>query len=141
MKTLWIAGIAIAASSSAFAQSTIYKYVDESGRVTYSNKPMKGAVVLDMEPLTTIPATPDASLHKASVAPDKPEVLMNGPHTIERCEEVTSYVLQEVFDALYEHGVFLEGMVLKPNMVVSVAHGFVRDLVLVTDGSPDVLTR
>jgi len=49
----------------------------------------------------------------------EPEVLMNGPHTIERCEEVTSYVLQEVFDALYEHGVFLEGMLLKPNMVVS----------------------
>lgn len=58
MKTVWIAGLAIAASTSAFAQSTIYKHVDDSGRITYSNKPMKGAVVLDLEPLTTIPGTP-----------------------------------------------------------------------------------
>ena len=58
MKTVWIAGLAIAASTSALGQSTIYKHVDDSGRVTYSNKPMKGAVVMDLEPLTTIPATP-----------------------------------------------------------------------------------
>jgi hypothetical protein len=58
MKTVWIAGLAIAASTSALAQSTIYKHVDESGRVTYSNKPMKGAMVMELEPLTTIPATP-----------------------------------------------------------------------------------
>ena len=58
MKTVWIAGLAIAASTSVFAQTTIYKHVDESGRITYSNKPMKGAVVMDLEPLMTIPGTP-----------------------------------------------------------------------------------
>jgi hypothetical protein len=58
MKFVWIASLAVAASATAWAQSTIYKHVDESGRVTYSNKPMKGATVLELDPLTTIPATP-----------------------------------------------------------------------------------
>jgi fructose-bisphosphate aldolase class I len=49
----------------------------------------------------------------------EPEVLMDGSHTIERCEEVTSFVLQTVFDQLFEHRIMLEGMVLKPNMVIS----------------------
>jgi fructose-bisphosphate aldolase class I len=49
----------------------------------------------------------------------EPEVLMNGAHTIERCEEVTGNVLHAVFDALFEHNVSLEGMLLKPNMVIS----------------------
>jgi fructose-bisphosphate aldolase class I len=49
----------------------------------------------------------------------EPEVLMDGAHTIERCEEVTTTVLQTVFDQLFEHRILLEGMVLKPNMVIS----------------------
>jgi len=49
----------------------------------------------------------------------EPEVLMDGPHTIERCEEVTSTVLHAVFDALFAYGVALEGIILKPNMVIS----------------------
>jgi fructose-bisphosphate aldolase class I len=49
----------------------------------------------------------------------EPEVLMDGAHSIERCEEVTSTVLQTVFDQLFEHRIVLEGMVLKPNMVIS----------------------
>ncbi len=49
----------------------------------------------------------------------EPEVLMDGSHTIERCNEVTGGALHAVFNALYEHGVLLEGMLLKPNMVVS----------------------
>jgi fructose-bisphosphate aldolase, class I len=49
----------------------------------------------------------------------EPEVLMNGAHTIERCEEVTGYVLHTVFDALFDQNVSLEGMLLKPNMVIS----------------------
>ncbi len=48
----------------------------------------------------------------------EPEVLMDGDHTIERCEEVTSQVLQTVFDHLFAARIALEGMVLKPNMVV-----------------------
>jgi fructose-bisphosphate aldolase class I len=49
----------------------------------------------------------------------EPEVLMDGAHTIERCEEVTSTVLQTVFDQLFKHRIQLEGMVLKPNMIIS----------------------
>jgi len=48
----------------------------------------------------------------------EPEVLMDGSHSIGRCEEVTSCVLHAVFDALFEQGVHLEGMLLKPNMVL-----------------------
>lgn len=49
----------------------------------------------------------------------EPEVLMDGAHSIERCEEVTSAALDEVFRALSDHRVAMEGMLLKPNMVVS----------------------
>jgi fructose-bisphosphate aldolase, class I len=49
----------------------------------------------------------------------EPEVLMDGAHTIERCEEVTGHVLHEVFNALFDQKVSLEGMLLKPNMVIS----------------------
>jgi fructose-bisphosphate aldolase class I len=49
----------------------------------------------------------------------EPEVLMDGAHTIERCEEVTSAVLHAVFQALYEQQVSLEAMLLKPNMVIA----------------------
>jgi fructose-bisphosphate aldolase, class I len=49
----------------------------------------------------------------------EPEVLMDGAHTIERCEEVTNATLEAVFDALDDHRIYLEGMVLKPNMVIS----------------------
>ena len=48
----------------------------------------------------------------------EPEVLMDGSHTIERCEEVTSAVLQAVFGELVEQRVHLESMLLKPNMVI-----------------------
>ncbi|OGW68852.1 MAG: fructose-bisphosphate aldolase [Nitrospirae bacterium RIFCSPLOWO2_01_FULL_62_17] len=49
----------------------------------------------------------------------EPEVLMDGAHTLERCENVTGFVLHSVFHALFEQGVRLEGMLLKPNMVIS----------------------
>jgi len=48
----------------------------------------------------------------------EPEVLMDGDHDIARCERVTGWVLEEVFGELYHAGVALEGMILKPNMVV-----------------------
>ncbi len=48
----------------------------------------------------------------------EPEVLMDGDHDIERCEEVTEAVLKRVFLALHEHRVSLEGTLLKPNMVL-----------------------
>jgi fructose-bisphosphate aldolase, class I len=49
----------------------------------------------------------------------EPEVLMDGAHGIERCEEVTSGVLEAVFAELDAHGVLFEGMLLKPNMVIA----------------------
>jgi fructose-bisphosphate aldolase, class I len=49
----------------------------------------------------------------------EPEVLMDGDHTIERCEEVTEWTLNAVYEALYLHRVLLEGSVLKPSMVIS----------------------
>ena len=48
----------------------------------------------------------------------EPEVLMDGAHTIERCEQVTNDVLAEVFAQLHVAGVRLEGIILKPNMVI-----------------------
>jgi len=48
----------------------------------------------------------------------EPEVLMDGDHTIERCEEVTTVTLKAMFDALFEQKVYLEGALLKPNMVL-----------------------
>src|SRR6059058_837982 len=49
----------------------------------------------------------------------EPEVLMDGTHTIERYFEVTEQTLRSVFNALAAHRVVLEGMLLKPNMVLS----------------------
>jgi fructose-bisphosphate aldolase class I len=48
----------------------------------------------------------------------EPEVLMDGNHAIGRAFEVTELTLHTVFDALFRAGVVLEGMLLKPNMVV-----------------------
>ena len=49
----------------------------------------------------------------------EPEVLMDGDHDIERCREVTEATLHAVFHQLFEQRIALEGMLLKPNMVVS----------------------
>jgi len=48
----------------------------------------------------------------------EPEVLMDGTHTIDRASDVTSAVLVALFGALYEQRVALEGVLLKPNMVL-----------------------
>jgi fructose-bisphosphate aldolase class I len=48
----------------------------------------------------------------------EPEVLMDGEHTLERCREVTEEVLRNVFIQLNCQRVLLEGMILKPNMVL-----------------------
>lgn len=48
----------------------------------------------------------------------EPEVLMDGEHTLERCSAVTEKVLRTVFNQLYTQRVTLEGMILKPNMVL-----------------------
>lgn len=48
----------------------------------------------------------------------EPEVLMDGDHTLERCSEVTEEMLRKVFNQLYTQQVMLEGIILKPNMVL-----------------------
>jgi len=48
----------------------------------------------------------------------EPEVLMAGEHTLGRCREVTEEVLRTVFNQLNAQRVMLEGMILKPNMVL-----------------------
>src|SRR5438445_2279142 len=61
-----------------------------------------------------------ALCQEANVVPIvEPEVLMDGAHTIERHFEVTEQTLRSVFDSLAEHRVVLEGILLKPNMVLS----------------------
>ncbi len=49
----------------------------------------------------------------------EPEVLMDGTHTVDRCEEVTSRVWQRTFEELANQGVAFEGMLLKPAMIVA----------------------
>jgi len=75
---------------------------------------------------TCIDANAEALARYAALCQDsdlvpivEPEVLMDGAHTIERHFEVTQQTLESVFHALYEHRVALEGMLLKPNMVLS----------------------
>jgi fructose-bisphosphate aldolase class I len=61
-----------------------------------------------------------ALCQEANIVPIvEPEVLMDGDHSLERCEEVTSVTLASVFQQLYSHRIHLEGMILKPNMVIS----------------------
>lgn len=73
MKTVWIASAAIVACGTAFAQSpatsgpTIYKHVDESGRITYTNRPMKGAVAMELDPISVVPGLPPAAVTRAAV--------------------------------------------------------------------------
>jgi fructose-bisphosphate aldolase class I len=49
----------------------------------------------------------------------EPEVLMDGGHDIDTCMRVTEWVLKSTFQELFYQRVILEGMVLKPNMVIS----------------------
>jgi fructose-bisphosphate aldolase class I len=60
-----------------------------------------------------------ALCQEASLVPIvEPEVLMEGAHSIERCAEVTEAALHTVFEALWKERVILEGMLLKPSMVL-----------------------
>jgi fructose-bisphosphate aldolase class I len=49
----------------------------------------------------------------------EPEVLMDGDHDIRRCADVTAAALKALYEALFEHCVYIEGTLLKPNMVIS----------------------
>ena len=85
--------------------------------------PTWGAVKANAEALARYAATCQAH----DIVPIvEPEVLMDGAHGIDRCEEVTRFTLKTVFWELYQMRVALEGMVLKPNMVVCGAQGAER---------------
>jgi fructose-bisphosphate aldolase class I len=65
-------------------------------------------------------ATYAAMCQQAGIVPIvEPEVLMDGAHDLKRCFDVTQKVQHTLFDELFKQNVMLEGLVLKPNMVVS----------------------
>jgi fructose-bisphosphate aldolase class I len=80
----------------------------------------------DMPSSTCIAANAHALARYAAICQEaglvpivEPEVLMDGDHTIDRCEEVTEWTLNALYEALYLHRVVLEHSVLKPSMVIS----------------------
>jgi fructose-bisphosphate aldolase class I len=80
----------------------------------------------DMPSSTCIAANAHALARYAAICQEaglvpivEPEVLMDGDHDIDRCEEVTEWTLNAVYDALYMNRVVLEHTVLKPSMVIS----------------------
>lgn len=84
--------------------------IDEAGR------PSGQAIHANAEALARYAAL----AQEAGIVPIvEPEVLMDGDHTIERCDLVTREVLETVFDYLLLHRVELDGLLLKPNMVIS----------------------
>lgn len=80
----------------------------------------------DIPSSTCIAANVHALARYAAICQDaglvpivEPEVLMDGDHSIERCEEVTEWTLNALYEALYLNRVVLEHSVLKPSMVIS----------------------
>ena len=80
----------------------------------------------DMPSSTCIAANAHALARYAAICQEaglvpivEPEVLMDGDHSIERCEQVTEWTLNAVYEALYMSRVSLEDSVLKPSMVIS----------------------
>jgi fructose-bisphosphate aldolase class I len=78
--------------------------------------PTRGAILANAEALARYAAL----CQEQDIVPIvEPEVLMDGGHTLERCEEVTDTVLTAVFNALRVARIELTCMILKPNMVIS----------------------
>lgn len=72
----------------------------------------------------------------------EPEVLMDGDHTLAQCAAVTEEVLRVVFQQLHAQGVLLEGMLLKPNMVLpGVASSIPATVVEIADATVKCLLR
>jgi len=78
--------------------------------------PSRGAVLANAHGLALFAAL---SQEEGLVPVVEPEVLMDGDHDIARCEEATEATLAAVFSSLREYRVSFEGMLLKPNMVLS----------------------
>ncbi len=99
------------------------EYVDRGARfakwraviVIGEGLPSAGAIAVNAHALARYAAL----CQEAGVVPIvEPEVLMDGTHTLQRCAEVTQAVLRAVFGELAAQRVLLEGMLLKPNMVL-----------------------
>jgi len=72
----------------------------------------------------------------------EPEVLMDGDHTIESCYEVSEKTFKTVFEELENEGVYLPGILLKPNMVISGKDCPVQgDINTVAEMLPDITTQ
>lgn len=71
----------------------------------------------------------------------EPEVLIDGEHSIERCEEVSEPVFHAVFNALHRHKVSLEHIVLKPSMVISGKSAHQANVKTVAEATVRVLRR
>jgi fructose-bisphosphate aldolase, class I len=92
-----------------------WRAVIEMGRDGDDSMPSPYCVDVNMHALARYAAL----CQEAGIVPIvEPEVLMDGDHTIERCYEVTEYALKKLFDELYAQGVQLEGIILKPNMII-----------------------
>ena len=115
MKVVWIASFAVAATS-AFAQTTIYKHTDESGRVTYSNKPIKGAVVMELEPITLVPGLAAAAA---------PATATKAVATLER--EKVDLILSDVRLTGERNGIDLARIAKEKAIPVLFATGMVPD--------------
>ena len=83
--------------------------------------------ISDTQPtLTTIKAGAENLARYAAICQSvgivpivEPEILINGPHDIDQCSEISEIVLHELFHTLFIHQVILEGVILKPSMVIS----------------------
>lgn len=86
------------------------------GVITWgSGTPSRAAIEANAQALARYAAL----CHEAGMVPIiEPEVLMRGKQTMERCREVTETVLRSVFEQLHIHGVAIEAVILKPNMVM-----------------------
>ncbi len=81
-----------------------------------SGLPTKGAIHANCHAL----ARYAAFAQEAGLLPIvEPEVLMDGDHDIKQCSVVTALVLDELFEELFINRVSLEGILLKPNMIIS----------------------
>lgn len=80
-----------------------------------SDKPSVGCIAANMQALARYAAL----CQEAGLVPIvEPELLMDGNHTMQQCYEVTERVLNELFNQLHKQRVALEGILLKPNMVL-----------------------
>ena len=104
-----------------------------------SNKPSDYAIDTNAHAL----ARYSALCQETQIVPIvEPEVLMDGDHSLETCYEVTSKVLGTVFEALDKQNVALNGIILKPNMVISGSDANNRaDVATVAGATVDCLTK